>query len=172
MTFQRRNLQILFLEHGGERWGPVGKSLITPQSLLADYLEWQQRWGGGLGHGRNNDFGTQTEVLPDGNMWSTIRYRDREPGTDPWRKRDLGVGCTEIVPGSTGIGWVIFTETQSEKKGGPRMKPYTPAFEEPETEPVKKIRKKKYSHFGERRQHKYERYSKRNVQGVPWWHSG
>lgn len=76
------------------------------------------------------------------------------------------------MPGSTGIGWVIFTETQSEKKGGPRMKPYTPAFEEPETEPVKKIRKKKYSHFGERRQHKYERYSKRNVQGVPWWHSG
>lgn len=48
------------------------------------------------------------------------------------------------------------------------MKPYTPAFEEPETEPVKKIRKKKYSHFGERRQHKYERYSKRNVQGVTW----
>lgn len=61
----------------------MGKSLITPQSLLADYLEWQQRWGGGLGHGRNNDFGTQTEVLPDGNMWSTIRYRDREPGKDP-----------------------------------------------------------------------------------------
>lgn len=72
-------------------------------------------------------------------MWSTIRYRDLEPGKEPWIKRDLGVGCAEIVPGSTRIGWVIFTETQSEKKGGPRMKPYTPAFEEPETEPVKKI---------------------------------
>lgn len=50
------------------------------------------------------------------------------------------------------------------------MKPYTPAFEEPETEPVKKINLEKiyiYSHFGERSQHKYEKYSKRNLQGVP-----
>ena len=47
------------------------------------------------------------------------------------------------------------------------MKPYTPAFEEPETVPVKKINLEKkniYSHFGGRSQHKYEKYSKRNLQ--------
>ena len=31
-------------------------------------------------------------------------------------KKDLGAGCREIVPRSTGIGWLIFTETVRKKE--------------------------------------------------------